>query len=391
MNFTKTNSAVALITCIGDLAHIGDSRKLLLAGEVIFGSLEKKIPDGFEAQNSRDADSNILAQLGKDATKLHVAVDARLFKALKIRVALSIDGYLKWGLRQRNKNHTILFGGAETDNGVNVEVMVFLKGKLIDFREKSLPGKDTIYFQNSLNAMLEELKMAYPSARMVQASPLSDWSIPGVAFIGETPLKFLSYRPLAQNVNSKINYLIPVILLVSAFAGYPTLLIAGWNKYANAVSDYELAIADPAINSKDGMDTDFLNKMNTRRIYMDQLRRQTLLADKSLQIVTGIASIKDVHIVEMKLPAPGGTASSQIGLVVDPESRNKRASLNTERSADVWVSIAMKKSSEVALVQAKDIMTQIANATGLSLRLTHQGWRDDGDRRILNIEGFIHD
>jgi hypothetical protein len=41
--------------------------------------------------------------------------------------------------------------------------------------------------------------------------------------------------------------------------------------------------------------------------------------------------------------------------------------------------------------QAQSVMAQIAAHTGMSLRLTHQGWREDKETRTFRIEGFFHD
>ena len=367
------------------------AKKILIAGEAMFASFNASTPKGFTAQIPRDAKAGLLTQFSKDAPKIHVAVDERLFDIRKIRVALAFDGYLNWGLRQTSKTPLILFGGGELENSVNVEVMVFHKNQLIELREKSLPAIGAMYFHDALAAMLAEIRVAYPSARLVQAAPLSDWTVKDVEYIGEKAIKGLSYRPLSRSVNDRSNYLIPGILTAAALAIYPVMAMNSWSAYNNAIDAYDTAIADPAIQSKDGMDTELLTKMNSRRMYMEQPRRQIILVEKSETVVAGIASIPDLQIIEIKMPAPGNNKKEQIGLTTNPDAEKARATINKDRPADLWFSIAAPKNSDTAIEQAKSIMTDITKNTGMSLRLTHQGWRDDGKRRIFNIEGFIHD
>lgn len=371
--------------------HQIQAKKALLAGEAMFASLSPTTPQGFAAQMPRETTAGILAQFVKDAPKVYVAVDEKLFDIKKLRVAFAVDGYLNWGLRQRSNVPVVLFGGGELETSVNVEIMIFHKHRLIELHEKSLPHIGAMYFHDALAAMLAELRVAYPTARFVQSAPLSDWSVKDVEYIGEKAIKSLTYRPLNRAINTRSSYAIPAVLTAMALLIYPALAVSSWSKYNAAIEAYDTAIADPTIKSKEGMDTDFLTTMNSRRMYMEQPRRQTLLIAKSESIVSGIAAIPGLKIVEIKLPAPGAKPQTQIGLNVDPTADNQRATINKDRPADLWISISAPKSGEVAITQAKDIMTEITNNTGMSLRLTHQGWRDDGQRRVFNIEGFIHD
>ena len=387
-----TKPKIQVVTSMNDIgAQEIRAKKILISGEGMFASFSATTPPGFTAQIPRDATAGLLTQFNKDAPKIYVAVDEKLFAFRKIRAAFAIDGYLNWGLRQRSKVPIVLFGGGELESSVNVEVMVFNKNRLVDLKEKSLPPIGAMYFHDALAAMLAELRVAYPTARFVQAAPLTEWAVKDVEYIADKPIKGLSYRPLTRAVNDRSSYLIPGILTALALSIYPILAMSSWNTYNGAIEAYDTAIADPAIQSKDGMDTDFLSIMNSRRMYMEQPRRQTVLVEKSEAVVAGIASIPNLQILEIKIPAPGGNSKDQIGLTVDPDAGKTRAVINKDRPADLWFSIAANKTGDVAIEQAKEIMTEITRNTGMSLRLTHQGWRDDGKRRIFNVEGFIHD
>lgn len=388
-----SKSKMEVITSITDSAALQEitTRKVLLAGESVFVSLNPTVPPGFVQQQARDAVSGLFAQFSKNVPKVFVAVDERLVDLSKLRFALAFDGYLSWGLRERRKGSTILFGGGESETGVNVEIMVFADNRLIELHEKSLPESSSTYFRDAVQAMIAELRMAFPTARFVQAAPLADWGMEGVEYIDDKPLRSLSYRPLTRTVTNRATYVIPAALAALGLLAYSAAVMTGWNTYSTAVADYELAVADPAIKSKGGMDTDFLSIMNNRRMYMEQPRRQTALADKSSSIVRGIAAVPNVRIVELKLPAPNLNPQAQVGITISPDADKARNQITSDRSPDVWISIAVPKSGEPAIVQAKTVMIQVANSTGMSLRLAHQGWRDDQARRIFNIEGFIHD
>lgn len=368
------------------------ARKVLLAGYPVFISLNPTVPPpGFVLLPPRDAAAGLFTQLSKDAPKVLVAVDERLLDIPKLRFALAFDGYLAWGLRERRRYPTILFGGGETDTAVIVEIMIFADNRLIELHEKSLPHIGSSSFRDALQGVIAELRIDFPTGRFVQAAPLTDWGVDGVEYIGEMPLRKLSYRPLSRTLTRRPAYVVPAALAAVGAMIYPAVVVSSWNDYSNAVAAYDHAIADPAIKSKGGINTDFLTTMNARRMYMDQPRRQTALADKASNIVRGIAAVQNVRVVEIKMPAPSINPQSQIGITVNPDAAKMRNQITQDRSPDVWLSIAVPKSGEASIIQAKGVMTQIANSTGMSLRLAHQGWRDDQTRRFFNIEGFIHE
>lgn len=386
-------SKFPVLCSVGDPSSMASiaGRKVILAGEPVFAALSTSEPPLFVAQQPRDAAAGLLAQFRKNSPKVFVAVDERLLALTRMRFALAFDGYLAWGLRERSKAPVVLFGGGESESSVNLEILVFAENRLIELREKSLPGTGSTYFRNVVQGMLEELRMNFPTARFVQAAPLADWALEGVEYIGEKPLRGLSFRPLTRMRSRHSNFVVPAALTMLGLLAYPGAAVTGWNAYSSAVADYERAIADPAIKAKGGMDTDFLATMNARRIYMEQPRRQTALANKASSIVRSIASVPGVRIVEMKLPAPGISVQNQIGITVNPDAEKARNKITADRPPDVWVSIAVPRSGEAAIVQAKVVLTVIANTTGMSLRLAHAGWRDEQSRRIFNIEGFVHD
>jgi len=367
------------------------ARKVLLVGETVFASLQPSVPDGFVQQAPRNAASGLAAGLSKTAPKVYVSVDARLFSVPRLRVALAIDGYLAWGLREYRKNTTVLFGGAQTERSTAVNILVFSNGKLVHLDEKVLPERSSDYFRDALMAMIADVRLRFPTARLVQAAPLDDWQVDGVEYIGDKPIRRLSYRPLVRNYRPRPSLLLPGSMAALGIVIYAGAVSVGWNKYNHAVAEHEKSFADPIIRERGGVDSGFLDVMNARRIYMEQPRRQTEMSNKAESIVRGIGAVPDVQILEMKMPAPSIVPQQQIGITVNPEQAKQKQQITPDRAPDVWFSIAVPKVPDAAINQARSVMILIANNTGMSLRLAHQGWRDDENRRIFNIEGFIHD
>lgn len=375
------------------------AKKILLAGETVFLALDDKtsIPSGFVEQAPREGAEYFRALFRKSTPTVHVAVDERLFSLSKSRFALAIDGYLNWGLALKGQTTTVLIGGCSTKHGTSVEIVVFYAGLVQEIGEKNLPSPDDPIFSDAATGLLNSLKTKYPAARFVQAAPLTDWGLDGVEYIGEAPLKRLSYRPLVRTYRSSRRFVLPGAVCAAGVVAYAGMVGFGWTKYELAVSEYNTAMADAAIRDQGGIDTNFLDVMNARRFYMAQPRRQVQLTQEAMRVVRGIGVVPNVQILEIKLPAPSINVRRDNGTVVSPANRQNRQQIMPNRTPDVWMSIAVPMDSDTAILQAKEVMLEIANGTGMSLRLAHQGWKDNPKARggqgvrTFNIEGFIHD
>lgn len=375
------------------------ARKILLAGETVFLALDDKtlIPSGFVEQAPREGAEYLRALFRKSTPTVHVAVDERLFSLSKSRFALAIDGYLNWGLSLKGQTTTVLIGGCSTRHGTSVEIVVFYAGLVQEIGEKNLPAPDDPIFTDAANGLLNSLKAKYPAARFVQAAPLTDWGLEGIEYIGEAPLKRLSYRPLVRTYRSSRRFVLPGAVCAAGVVAYAGMVGFGWTKYELAVAEYNTAMADAAIRDQGGIDTNFLDVMNARRFYMEQPRRQVQLTQEAMRVVRGIGVVSNVQILEIKLPAPSINVRRDNGTVVSPANRQNRQQIMPNRTPDVWMSIAVPMDSDTAILQAKEVMLEIANSTGMSLRLAHQGWKENPKARgglgvrTFNIEGFIHD
>lgn len=365
--------------------------KVLLAGDVVFASLKNKVLDGYVLQSQIEASNNLVRQLTRKSETVYLSVHERLFAANKGRFAMAVESYIAWGLKRSKKGTTILYGGASTPNRTNVTIIVFSEGSVVEIDDRELPQASASYFNDSLTQMHAEIVAKYPTAQYFQASPLDDWKVPGIEYVGVKPLSGASYRPLSRGFSKSSAFVVPAIVGVCGLLFYIGAIGIGWGKYTKAISDYEVAISDPSIKSQGGIDTKFLNVVTARRAYMLDPRRQSALSEKTAFVVRGIGAVADVKILQLKLPAPSINPQRQAGISVSPDQAKQRKAITPERIPDVWLSIAVPKSGTTGIDQGKATMSVIANATGMSLRLPHQGWREELGRRIYNIEGFIHD
>lgn len=372
-------------------------RRVLLAGEVVFASLQGALPpSGFVSQAPRDAQGGLAVHFMKNAPKVHVSIDQRLCKIPRIRCALALDGYLAWGLGERRKGIVVLLGGAESEHSTHVSILAFSGGKVSELDEKVLPPATATYFRDALASMVGELRLKYPTAHFVQAAPLPDWALEGVEYLGEKPLRGLSFRSIALRGPSR--HVAPALVYAGigalGMSFYAAAITTGWNRYDRAVAAYGKAVADPAIEGRGGIDTGFLSVAGARRVFMESPRRQAVLVEKAEAVVRGIGSVPGVQIVEMKLLSQAVRApqTPAAGVVEEsPQQEQQRRSLAADRTADVAISLSVPRAKEPAVNQAQSVMAQIAAHTGMSLRLTHQGWREDKETRTFRIEGFFHD
>lgn len=374
-----------------DLAGIKE-RRLLIGGQLVFAAMQagNTPPKGYVAQMPREAVSGLLAGFKKNNPKVHVHVHPSALELPKTRFAFAIDAYLTWGAKQRSGT-VALFGGIErNDGGFHVDVLVFDEGRLVELYDQELPERGSSRFGAAAESIVSQLRAKFPGVRVLQAAPLSDWGLTGVEYVGERPLKHLSFKPLSRSLNDRGHLALPAAIVLAGVLFNIGAVGMAWTNYRNAVSRYDAAAADPEIAKQGGIDSNYINVMTQRRVFMEAPRRQDLLPAKILSIVRGIGVLPSVQIVEMKLPAPSIGAQPSSGVVVNPEGSKDKDLITPERVPDTWMRISVPKSNGSALDQAHDVLSTLARSTGMTLRLVQRGWQDDGARRIFTIEGFIH-
>lgn len=387
---------MAMINAIANLADLdGDlSGKLIVGGAVVFATTQatQVPPKGFVAQRPREAASGFFGGFKKNSPKVYVYVDPKLFNPGKKRFAFLIDAYLSWGLSQRKrKGVVVIFGGIEREVGeFHIDVLVFDAGRLVDLYDKEIPERGSIAFNAAVESVIGDVRSKYSTATIVQAGPMGSFNLPGVEYIGAKPLKSVSYRPISKGMRAYGDFLIPALIGIGGLLCYICAIGIGWDKFSGAQARYDLIAADSAFKSQGGVDTSYINVMTQRRFFMDAPRRQDLLPNAALNIVRGIGAVPMVQIIEMKLPAPSVNPQTQYGFAVVPAGKTNNDLITAQREPDASLMISVPRTAASAMDQAREVMTIIANETGMSLRLANNGWKDDGKRRTYTIEGFIH-
>lgn len=391
---TRVRQDIQVLTSLdgGELSR-PIAKKVLLCGEAVFTAFGSNVQPpirGFVAQPPRETVSGFLTQFEKTPAKLCVWMDGRLLNLKKVRFAFAVDGYLAWGLRQRRKGVLVLLGGATVQRNTNIEIFVFVDGRLAKTMEKVLPATSDPAFIDTRDGLLAELRTAYPTGHFVQAAPLENWNVDVVEYVGDAPLKRLSFKPATQLAKQRSAIALPAMIAAGGLAAYVGFFTLGWEHYNAAQSAYQVAIQDPAIHEKGGIDTNFLDIMNARRIYMETPRRQVFLVGKAEKVIRGIAAIDRVNVIELRLPAPSVNPQAGAGVMINPTQ--EKLIISPDRSPDVSVQLSVPKADIPALTQGKnEVLEGIAKHTGMSVRIAQQGISEDKGMRLYNIEGFFHD
>lgn len=361
------------------------ARKVLVGGALAFGVVgQGSAPAGFVRLPDRAVVGGLAAlreSFGGSLPRLQLYAHPDLLgRRAKQRYALTTDAYLRWG-RRAGKGTVILMGGIESQSGIALEVMTFRDGRLIHISERDLPAKHAFDFESTVDAVLSELRLKYPGARIVFSAPLSDWGRADAEYIGEAALQGLRFMPLQQAKGAQA-YRLPIAVLALGVLVYVGAIGTGWVMHRKALAAYEKAANDPAIAaSAQAVNLDVLEQ---RRLFMATERRQELLTNRGTAIIAGVGAVAGVHIVELLLPAPSLTVSDQIGVAVPVEPEGGDAA-----SPDVHMVLSVPRANMPALDQAKQVLRAVSRQTGMDLYLSHGGWREDDSTRTYNVEGAI--
>lgn len=387
----EEQSTPAAYSVIVAPAHLGAAlgRKVLVCGHGVFASLDRSAPkpsEGFIDQPSRRAGPLLTGfKKGETAARLYIAIDERLVHQPKVRYALALDYYLRWGMAH-SKTPLVLLGGAESDGTTYIDVMVFSNGSLRDLFEHELPAHEHRDFGISLKVLLRKIADDCPGSRIVAAAPLPDWQNDDVEYIGEAPLKGLSFRPLGATKAGAAGMKVSAGVALAGLLTYGVQLGYGWKSYSDAGAAYQTEVADPVLTDAGGINNARLELLQRREFYMQELRPQEALARKSRQIVSGIATLPGVRINSITFGSSNG-ASQGSGGAADVSG----APTTQPAEPNVTMELLVQQSADSALTDAESLMTAISARTGMRLRLQKaQGWSTDETTGIrkLRIEGF---
>ena len=363
--------------------------RLLVGGGLLYASVNPTVqaPGQYIEQTPREAGA-LWRVFSKSPPKMYVRVHPDLVSITKAKVGFLVDGYLAWGRRQR-KGIIALVGGLSTgDYGFQLDVLVFDRGQLIDIFDKQLPSPNSPEFQLAAQSVVGEIRDKYKADRIVLAAPLVDLQIPGTEHIGAQPLKLIKFARLTLLEKQRVSWYIPAAASVAGMAFYVGAIALPWSRYATAVDDFERAAKSPEITAHGGLDAGYKAVMSQRRHFMEAPRRQQSLPSVLLSIVRGVGVVPGIRILEMRLPAPSVGVANDPSLVVSQNPESK--AIGAGAQPDVQMRLSVAKSGTSAMEQGKAVIGTLSESTGMELRIVPQGWRDEGDRRVYTIEGFMH-
>jgi hypothetical protein len=181
-----------LVSTLAELSELVEARtraKVVLGGELVLASLTGHVAGvDYIKQPARSATRGGLF-FQQEKSKLQVWLSketvALMAKAgSRIQASLSIDHYLRWGLKQKEPEF-ILFGGDANPDKSILLVMHFKKGSLIKLGEKSLPGRNNPRFFSEVYPLIEHAHNEVPGAQLYWAAPLPEVRTPFITRISE--------------------------------------------------------------------------------------------------------------------------------------------------------------------------------------------------------------
>ena len=384
----QTASKLSYLAGVGELGSVRRN-KALLVGSAVFISIRDLKAEGYTKVLPRATSSWRRAWAKKDQQRLYVSVrtDILVNAPKTMRFAFAVDGYLKWGFRQ--KGGTVLLAGYEDGSQTSVEVFIFKDGVLTSFEDKRLPSQRAPHFQDGFSTLLETLKENFPDHRMVVAAPLQKPAArySSIAYVDEKVFASLSFRPLEVFAERRLSeFRWPAAIVGVAVLFYAGAMSMGWMERESAKNAFIEAKSDPVVNGRGGMDSGLIDTIQQRRFFLDQVRHQEVLAEKAKQLMAGIAQVSGVKIIQVKLPAPS-LAGGPVPVGVPAPQVDVQAKTKT----DVWIKVSVPALQLGIWEQSGLLMRELSRNTGMDLRLERNGWSEDVStgRRTYSMEGTI--
>lgn len=304
----------------------------------------------------------------RDASELSVYIDqADVDRYTKVRLAA--HAYLKVGLWRSMRmkgRHLILLGGDIEDGSVNVEVLVFYMGELLEVKEHSLPHQESLDFDDILSSLLSSLDEAYPGCVIEQCANLPRWNRPAITGYHDESI-FKSSRPVNLHPSSSaLRAYAPAAVMLAVSAGFYSFTVF------NGFVTYE--------------------KM-TDEARMLEIQMSTLTSNRaSIQIMEARESFKNREPgPELSYVEDLRAVASSVTAIEGAEIQSIRAP-GLERDIAAYMEIRVPRdSSSSALVQARSVLDSLVNHTeSFSMRLSRtQGVAARGEHVVFYIE-VIH-
>lgn len=372
MNFSFIKKTPTIISSHLDLNPQDTYKNIILCGISVFVSLTETKIEGFTSLRPHSGHKMGLNFFTKKNLRVFISVSNEILHKLpkNARYATSVHSYLKWGFKQKNK--TILFTGVESLDKTHLLVYVFDNGSIVRIEERALPSQNDVLYQDMFANLNEELLSVFQNAKTVIAAPLL--RMPSYAFADHTIFNNVAYSTISNLINNNSILRIiakPASFFVASILVYGLSTLYFMHELQTKNKEYDTLMLDSVIQAQKGSTAIILSQMKERKKLTEHPNTTPERIHLMENLIQQLSTIPSITVLSFSNAYP----------VVDTMNQATYR-LTIESPIDPKVS---------GLAQAKNVMVSIFNATGLSLQLSHQGWREVGAKRQFIIEGFHHE
>jgi hypothetical protein len=381
---TARKDGPQLVTTIGELRDLVESKKrykVVLGGELVLASLTNHVP-GIEyvKQPPRNTSrSGLMPRPVKNPVHVWLAKEAvaLMSKAgARIQASLTIDHYLRWGLKQKHSEF-LLVGGDSGDDKSILLVLHFKKGVLVKLGEKCLPGKASPRFMSEVFPLLEQAHNELPGAPMYWAAPLPEIRVPFVTRVDD------------ELLHGKTGFVVSGSTKASFFARHG----AGLALAAFGIAAYVCAAGIPYLQYRSAS-----NQFDEESA---QMKGDFQFAADRLKLLQSQAKfLRSAHATEVKVAELEGVLSGAAENKYPVQSATLRLNKETrpgERKLfDLEIVLEQPKDGKLsAIEQASPVISALSDKLHTSLHLSPaQGYSEVvSDRgqatRVYRIEGDL--
>lgn len=339
----------------------------LLSGEQVFITLDNQPIEGMV----KIAERRTFSPLNKgfyrrDNAKLAIYTYPEV-QAEYAKVKLSIDGYLKLGMKKSltyREGPVVLLGGGESPDATNLEILTFSRGQIIEVSERQLPERSAHDFLEVFEGILEALKQEHTNPRFIQAAPLNHIDHHLIdEYVDHRVFQRVRLTDLQPSDSALKLYGPPLLIGGASVVYYAFILVSGYTQHAkliNEVQDLQRQLRNLTQNevSIEVLEAREQFKLNNER--SDQNTRQVSHIESLAQAV---GAIPGGEIRRIRTPGDGGTVA-ELTMAV-PEGNYPSP-----------------------LIQGRDLLDSLVyHSNGYSMRLSQSRGSESKDGTVVfNIE-----
>jgi hypothetical protein len=297
----------------------------------------------------------------KQSPKLKVYLDDHL-QGRYAKVKLAIDAYLRIGFWRSHqmKRPYILLGGDSNANGVNLEIIVFRGGEVIEANEKLLPPADALDHLDVVEAIIEAIRSQYADCLIEQAGPLHRLANPHIKkYHGNKLFKGLKAVSLQPAQHSIRQYIAPAAITAGSLGYLVFTLTSGLSGYQAATREAEVLENHLFTLSSQ---TQSIDVMEARQMFKNKLNapgKESRYVDQVIRIAGATQRIVGSEIKTLTVPNDGPGAIAGV-LSLQVPSANYSS----------------------PLLQGREVLDLLAQELGQPVRLSRQSGITENDQTI---------